>query len=153
MAAIFPAYIAYGHDASHVREFLPASDSTHVVGDLVFADTSSPWDMNKCGADPSLIAAVSEVISDDADALTPDGKVPYRILSSGTVVAMCGTSDPTDSTAVGTAYGVVNANGVWKVDLTDTSNTRVLVIGVDTVNLIYFVRFLAANLQFDAVAS
>ena len=150
MAAIFPAYIAYGHDESLVFDKTPNGSSAHVVGDLVYWNSTG---MDKCGSDPSLIAAVSEVVSQDAKLLTPDGKIPYRFLTPNTVVAMCGTSDPTDQSNVGVVYGVANASSVWQVDLTDTSNTRVLVVAVDTVNKIFFVRFLPANLQFDATLS
>ena len=60
---------------------------------------------------------------------------------------MMGTRDPV-SGDVGTEYGLVkSASGHWIVDITDTSNTRVEVAAVDTVQNYYFVTFLSAHIQ------
>lgn len=149
--SVFQAGYAYGQEAGYVEEFTPDGSATHVPGDLVFYDTATQT-MKKCGADPALIAAVSEVTSQSAKLLTANGKVPYRLLTLASVVKMPCSSAPTELN-VGVAYGVVNVSGVWQVDFTDTGNTRVLVrrvvIGEDSA----YVQFIAANLQFDSVVA
>ena len=51
-------------------------------------------------------------------------------------------------------YGIARlSSGNWAVDTTDTSNTRVIVKRVDIANGVFYVNFVAANLQFDAIAS
>jgi len=152
MASSFRANVAYNIDESPNLEFTPDGTTVFYVGDLVYLDTSTHT-VKQCGADPSLILGLSEVTSELAKVLTPNGKVPIRALTTTTVVAM-----PVNTTASadheGTAYGVVkSADGIWQVDISDTSNTRVLVLKVDVTNKIYYVRFLAANLQLDAIAS
>ncbi len=154
MASDFPAYVAaeYEH-GTEVQEYTPGlTTEAFGPGDLVFYDTSDQL-MQLCGADPSLIAGISEVDSEEAKTLTPNGKVPVRLLKPNALVAMCSATTPAES-HVGVAYGVVTlASGNWSVDTSDTSNTRVVVKRVDIENGIFFVSFLAANLQFDAIAS
>ena len=149
--ATFRAHYTKAIKSEAVFEATPDTSSTYVVGDFIYFDTSTQT-MKKCGADPSLIAAVSEVNSTDADDLTENGKVPYRALQTTDVLAMCSTSTPTAAN-VGVAYGIVNTGGVWKVDFTDTSNTRVFVLDFDSGTETVYVRPMAANLQFDGIAS
>jgi len=78
---------------------------------------------------------------------------PVAILTPLTVVAMCSATTP-DVSHITRAYGVAKlSSGNWAVDIGDTSNTRLHVIRVDVTNGIFYVRFLAANLQGDAVLS
>lgn len=152
MASDFPAYVAaeYEH-GTEVLEYTPSSDVI-VPGSLWYYDTGTQT-VKLCGADPSLIGGVSEVDASEADDLTPNGKVPFRALKPNALVALCSATTPAE-THVGTAYGVVKlSSGNWAVDTSDTTNTRVVVKRVDITNGIFFVSFLAANLQFDAIAS
>lgn len=154
MASDFPAYIAAEVEhGSEVLEFTPDNTSNPFVpGSLVYYDTADQK-AKLCGADPSLIAGISEVDSTEADDLTPNGKVPLRCLKPNALVAMCCGTTLAEAN-VGVAYGVVKlSSGNWAIDTSDTSATRVVVKKIDTDKNIGFVSFLAANLQFDAIAS
>lgn len=158
MASDFPAYVAseYEH-GTEVQEYTPSVVAGEVAakpGELMFFDTATQT-IKRCGADPALIAGISEVTSEDARVLTPNGKIPLRLLKSNALVAMCSATTPAEThVAVATGYGIARlASGNWAVDIGDTSNTRVFVKRVDIANGIFFVSFQAANLQFDAIAS
>lgn len=155
-ASSFPAYVTQNiGDGTQVFEY-PVSavaGETLTVGELAFYDTTDDR-LERCGADPALIAGISEVDSTVASTITPDGKIPLRVLSSRAVVAMASATVYDAATHIGVEYGVVrNGSGYWLVDTSDTSNVRVIVVGGDTVTNTFYVKFLAANLQFDAVAS
>lgn len=151
----FPAYVAAYHDKTNVQEYAVDPGASIVVGSLVYFDTSDQL-IKLCGADPALIAGLAEGAKNLAGygpaPITPDGKVPIRLLSPGALVALSSPTTLSESD-VGVAYGIVNTGGRWQIDTTDTSNTRVVVIRVDVAEQIGFVQFIAANLQFDAIAS
>lgn len=156
MASDFPACVtAEVEHGSEVQEFIPSQTGGETLakaGELWYYDTSDQK-VKRCGADPSLIGGVSEVSSEAARVLTPDGKIPVRCLKPNGLVRMCSATTPAE-THVGVLYGVVRlASGNWAVDISDTSNTRVIVRKVDIVNGVFYVNFVAANLQFDAIAS
>jgi hypothetical protein len=156
MASDFPACVtAEVEHGSEVLEFVPsqvAGETAAKAGELVYYDTATQTS-KRCGADPSLIAGISEVASESARVLTPDGKVPLRCLKPNATVRMCSATTPAE-THVGVLYGVVRlSSGNWAVDISDTSNTRVLVVKVDIPAGAFFVKFVAANLQYDAIAS
>jgi hypothetical protein len=151
MASDYPAYVAQGFEDSHVEDFPPASDAHVVPGDLWFYDTTGN-DANVCGADPALIAGISEIDSDAAEHLTPDGNVPLRVITgSRCILAMCSATTPAQA-HVGDHYGVVTlTSGNWAVDTTETTNVRVTVKRVDIANGIFFVSILPLAMQFNAV--
>lgn len=156
MASDFPCHItAECEHGSEVTEFVPsqtAGETAAKAGELVYYDTATQTS-KRCGADPSLIAGISEVVSENARLITPDGKVPVRCLKTNGLVRMCSATTPAE-THVGVLYGIVRlTSGNWAVDISDTSNTRVIVRRVDIPNGAFFVNFVAANLQFDAIAS
>lgn len=158
MASDFPAYVAaeYEH-GTEVHEFTPsqtAGETAAASGELMYYDTSDQK-IKRCGADPALIAGISEVTSEEARVLTPNGKIPLRLLKPNALVGMCSATTPAEThIGVATGYGVVRlSSGNWAVDIGDTSNPRVMVKKIDINKGIFFVNFLAANLQFDAVAS
>lgn len=157
MASLFPASVAAGYEhATRVQNYTPSTDAI-VVSSLVYFDTGTQT-IKLCGADPALIAGIAEGAKNTAQSasertnLHPSSKMPVRLLSTGALVAL---SSPTtlSEANVGVLYGIVNVGGVWQLDTTDTTNTRVLVERVDVGTNTAFVRFIAANLQFDAVAS
>lgn len=138
------------------------------AGELVFYDTTNNG-VDRCGADPALILGIAHCGSADAW-LYPNNRIPVSILTPESVICMsiAGGTNPSD-TLVGDAYGivrtVVGSTGFWEVDLAEAVNTRVSVIGYRPARLtggaaalqpgqnFTFVRFLAANLQSDAIAS
>lgn len=156
MASNFAAFVAQLYEPADVQEFVPGTDTNEPfgVGDLVYVDVADLMLAKRCGADPSLIAGISEGDSTIAPTLTENGRMPIRILNSRMVVAMASATTFAWTTHVGVAYGIArDASGHWLVDTADTSNTRVIVVGGDERTNTFFVKFLAASLQFDAVAS
>jgi hypothetical protein len=153
MASNFPAYLAEGVDDTHVAEYPPASDAHVVPGSLWFYDTSGN-DANICGADPDLIAGISEVNSDLAEHITPDGKVPLRVITGPrALLALSSATTPAQS-HVGDQYGITKAaNGNWQLATAKTGgDARVLVHRVDITNGIFFCSVLNDQLQFATVA-
>lgn len=159
MASDFPAHVCAGHEhGSEVHEYavsVTAGETAAKAGELMYFDTSTQT-IKRCGADPALIAGIFEAgNSDVARLLTPNNKVPLRLLNPNALVRMCSATTPSEAhVAVSTGYGIARlSNGNWAVDIGDTSNGRVWVTKVDIPNGVFYVHFLAANLQFDAVAS
>lgn len=152
----FPASVAYGHHESTVIDYVPSTDAI-IPGSLVYFDTGTAT-VKLCGADPSLIAGIAEAGLNTGGSpsgtlpIIASGKMPVRNLRSGCTVAL---SSPTtlSEANVGALYGIVNTSGIWQLDTTDTTNTRVIVVRVDVKTNTAFVQFIAANLQFDGVAS
>lgn len=151
---VFPAAIAYDHNkGSYVEEYTPGTaGNAFIVGSFV-KSTSGAEPVILCGADPALILGISEVVSADAALLTPNGKVPVRVLNAEAVLAMSSTTVPVAATHLGQKYGIVNNSGVWQVDTTDAVNTRVEVVRLDIDNGIWYVKVLAANLENAGIVS
>jgi len=156
MASDFPCnVVAEIQHGSEVLEFVPSQTAGEVAakpGELMFYDTADQK-IKRCGADPALIGGICEGTSELWRVLTPNGKIPLRLLKPNVVVRMCSATTPAE-THVGVLYGIARlSSGNWAVDVGDTSNTRVIVKGVDIGTGAFFVNFVAANLQFDAIAS
>lgn len=154
MSTTFQAHVAHGVDDGIVMEYTPDASAVFMPGDLVYMDTATHT-VKICGADPSLVLGISEVDSATYALMNPNGKVPIRVLSPSTIVAMPVAGTPTINDEFATTnYGVVKASsGIWQVDLADTTNDVVSPVRVDATNGIYYCRFLAAVLQADAVVA
>ena len=158
MASDFAASVAHGIEAgTQVKEFPPGEGSNEpfVVGDFVFYDTSDNV-IQLCGADPALIAGISETDSAEHTLLTPDGKVPVRLFRSSQVVVALGSSTTPAQSHVGDQYGITRNGAVpfnWLLDTAKTgADARVLVVDVDIDGGIFFVQMLNDQLQFAAIA-
>lgn len=158
MASDFPAYVAaeYEH-GTEVHEFVPsqtAGETAAASGEFVYYDPADQK-IKRCGADPALIAGISEVSSEAARVLTPNGKIPIRLLKPNALVALCSATTPAEAhIAVATGYGIARlSSGNWALDTGDVANPRCFVKKIDIAKGIFFVSFIAANLQFDAIAS
>lgn len=110
-----------------------------------------------CGADPTVItglacapASAKGLYYENISGAT--NKIPVAILSPDTVVGMSSSTTPAQAHLFN-AYGVEKTGTNWRVDISDTSNTRLTVVGIDIANGIFYVRFLAANLNGDSIAS
>ena len=104
-----------------------ATDQTIVRGDLVYLNGASYATI--CGSDPALIYGVA---AETAPHETADGvyKVAvWRIHPGVRFSATCSTT--TAVTQQGVQYGVVTTSGATTVDITDTTNDRVLVEQLD----------------------
>ena len=158
MATDFPIMYFRNPDASEVLYFTPDAAETIVVHDLVYVDTAdvTGGNLKRCGADPTLILgrALSRYPALEPTGDLYEGRLPVEVISPAEIFGMCSATTPIRATHVGNSYGIVRlASGSWAVDTTEAVNTRVLVVSVDEDNGIFWVRFLAANLQGDAIAS
>lgn len=152
--SLFPAYVASGAETgTHVRPFKPATGANEpfIPGDFVFCATGESGEVERCAADPVLIAGISEVDSEKARLITPDGFVPVRILSGANVVlGLSSTTAPVYATHVGNSYGITRASGgQWQLDIAKTTtSSRAKVIDIDTASGTFFVVIHQNILQF-----
>jgi hypothetical protein len=148
--------VASVEDGTHVLPFPVSSVAGEVAakaGELMFYDAVTDLQLERCGADPALILGVCEGSSEAMKVLTADGRIPLRVLTPKALVEMCSTTVPAQA-HIGVLYGIArDANGNWAVDIGDTSNTRVIVVEIDIGRGAFYVHFIAANLQGDAIAS
>ncbi len=159
MASSFHLTIALGDKAyPEVRMMKPFAAETFVANELVYYDAASAGGVKQCGADPALILGIAMSSVADALLMHPLGLVPVAILTPNVIVIASSTVAPSD-TNMYTGYGIVRTSaGLWQVDTTDTTNLRVM--GVDYAPKAglqgqesWYIRFLAANLQGDQIAS
>lgn len=147
MASNFPAYVAQGAERTVVRNYKPGT--AFIPGSFVVYDTTNN-DMDVCGADPVLIAGISEVSSAAATLLTPDAKVPVRIITSQQVIIAMGSATTPADSYIGDFLGIVLDTN-WLVDTSETTNIRVQVVDVDITNGIFFVTLVPLIMQFNDV--
>lgn len=152
---IFPARVAYLHDSSVVEEYTPSQTSgeTFGYGDFVKLSGST---VLLCAANPASILGISEVVSEAARVLTPNGKIPIRALQSRTVLCMSSTTVPVDATHLNVQYGITRdaTTGIWQVDVSKTGvNARVQVVRLNIAEGLWFVEVVAAYLANSTVVS
>lgn len=158
MASNFAPQIQTYH-GDRVRYFPVTAAQTFIAGALVFLTSGA---VSECGADPTSILGIAcapASVGLDAKGsffgdLRGTTMIPVYVLNPVDVVFMASGTTPVYATHVGQAYGIEKTTN-WRVDPTDAVNTRVTVIDVSLspVQEGWFVRFLAANLQFDSIAS
>lgn len=132
----------------------PIADSeTFLAGAVVLRD--SDGNIAECGADPAVIAGIALHSVADANPADTFGTVVSRVPVATANQEFRGTLEGTFAAAdVGAKYGLVlDATGYWTVDKSETSNTRVQIVGKDDevavgdVNAPVRFVFLAANRQ------
>lgn len=155
MASNFPAFIAHGEPHYPLVREVPVNAGATFVAQELVAWTSP--DIAGCGADPANIlglalapASAKTLYYENISGL--GNKVPVAILNSDTVVGMASATTPAQANLY-VAYGVEKTGNNWRVDTTDVVNTRLIIVGIDIANGIWYVKFLPANLQGDGVLS
>lgn len=155
MASNFPVQVMGNYPPDRVRYFPVTAAQTFVTGALVVLTTGA---LVECGADPSLILGVAmgpaSVGLATAGSIFGGTNLPVFVLTPADTAFMASATTPVFATHVATAYGVVKSTN-WLVDISDTTNTRVTPIDVSNSPQQegFYVRFSAANLQLDAIAS
>lgn len=156
MASSFPLFIAHGEPHYPlVREYPVDSAAAFVAQELVFLGAGD--DVEVCGADPALILGIALA---PASAKTlyyenisgAGNKIPVAILAPNIVVGMSSATTPAASHLTD-LFGIEKTGNNWRVDTAEGVNTRVTVVGIDIANGIFYVKFLAANLQGDSIVS
>lgn len=120
-----------------------AASQTFKTGAFVYMDGSG--NITECGADPATIYGLSEEPA--GNEVTDGTKILVgRATEEARWWIQC-TSAPAAANR-GVSYGIVKgSDGVWLVDFTDTTNTRVYVHQVDTDTNRVEISVLAANRQ------
>lgn len=153
---VFPVTVAYDHDkGSIVEEYTPSqvAGETFGYGDFVFLAANVA---KLCGADPASITGLSEVVSERARLITPNGKVPIRTLNSEATLQMCSDTVPVEATHLNVAYGITRdpATGIWKLDTAKIgAAARVTVVRLLIPEGIWVVKPIASFLTNDGIAS
>lgn len=138
-----------------VRYFPVLAGQTFITGALVVLSAGT---IAECGADPANILGIAlapaSVGLAAAGSIFGGTNIPVFVLNPQDVIFMASGTTPVFATHVGTAYGVEKTTN-WRVDTTEVAATRLVVIDVSLSPQQegYYVRFLAANLQLDAIAS
>jgi hypothetical protein len=155
MASDFAAFVARHHTGYENVERVP--DATNgaaiITGSLVFVNVSD-GELELCGADPAAILGIATGPY-ASRTLYPGNKLVVHALTSEAIVFMCSATTPS-ATDLQVEYGVSKLASLnWSVDTSDTTNKRVQVVDYSTTFLGggYFVKFLPAALQADAVVS
>jgi hypothetical protein len=105
---------------------------------------------------PASILGFSEVRSEDAKLLTPNGKVPVRQITPEHVLQMCSQTTPVEATHLGQEYGITKngTTGYWEVDVAKTgADARVYVTRLNVAEGIWFVKVLAEFIGTDGIDS
>lgn len=128
---------------------------TFIAGALVVVTTGA---LVECGADPAAILGIAQAPASvglaTGGSIFGGTNIPVFVISPEDIIWMASATTPVFATHVTQAYGVVKSTN-WLVDVSDTSNTRVHVTGVSNSPQQegFYVRFMAASLQLDAIAS
>lgn len=112
-------------NSPEIRYYPEAASQSFKAGELVYLASGK---VTICGADPSLILGMA--MEDATGTTNTDLAVAIAnkdTVFEGNVYHGTPASAITAITDVGTDYGVVNADNKWYVDVSDTSNVRILV--------------------------
>ena len=119
-----------------VRARPVVSGGTWALGSLLLLNGSGEW--AECGADPALIGGVSEhPVGTGSGALAPTGRLEFP--PNEAIATLVDNEQQfhcdwvgTLPSVVGGSFGVVRgADGIWRVDFTDTTATRVKLVSID----------------------
>ncbi len=137
----FPATPAAGD--RRVEQFPLHAAQTFKLGAAVYLDATP--DVNECGDDPATILGfATEPATKDPES---SAVVLVAKCEEGRRFWMSGSSNPA-ATDVNLTYGIdSDADGIWVVDKTETTNTRVYVHQVDLTRNLFLVSVLEAYRQ------
>lgn len=167
MASQFPPFLAHAQ--------APGSEPRNYEATFLSTDTSQPFEfvffdtadnnVKECGADPALIlglalsnAPASTLLSGRAPLPYATNKVPVAVLRADTVIGLSSTTTPALS-FVTRKFGLTKVTAAtgrvfWQCDTSKTAGTaRGVIVDIDITNGIFYVNFLPANLQGQAVVS
>lgn len=145
MPAMFaiPAEPAVGD----VSEYTVAASETFKRGAVVLLDGSE--DIIEAGADPASILGFAAMEWPEGGAAAPADftLIPIFKATEGQKFWMSGDNDPVKADR-NQSYGIIaDGDGIWTVDGTETTATRVYVHDIDLERNLYKVSVLVANRQ------
>lgn len=135
----WPAYNLSGARIAPMR-FKMDGSAAFTAGDFVYFDGEKEV-AEVSGADPATLLGIA---AENAANVIESGYVMVYPFTADNVFAMQGSTAPV-ITDIDVDYGIVESSGVYIVDKTETSNTRVKVVGVDLNRELFFVIVLTAN--------
>lgn len=131
----------FANTGEEIREYPLPTAAAYVEGAAVVLTSA---EAAECGADPALILGFA---MHDAGALPNATRVLVSLAQAKTTFLGQGSRAPLVSD-VGVAYGIAkDADGIWHVDCTDTTATRVRIEKVDLSRGFFEFIVLAANRQ------
>lgn len=137
-----PKRTAEPHFHRKIMQYTVDSAATFKDGAAVLL--ASDEEIEECGADP---AAILGFAAEEATKDPETGKVLVHVADELCTFWMEGDNDPVAGD-LNQTYGIAkDADGIWYVDGTDTTNTRVYVHDIDIPRKLYRVSVLAANRQ------
>lgn len=114
-----------------VQHFLETASQTFIVGDVLIIDTAAgkAGKVKKAGSDPIPITGVA---AEAASGTEGTAIAVYVADARGEFRAMTDSSATLSNLAIGTQYGIVEdtTNHIWRVDQSDTTNKRVVIVEV-----------------------
>jgi hypothetical protein len=110
-----------------------STDPTPIVG--VAAEDANTKPGESLGFDDSVVARTGGSV----------GEISVHRANRMTIFSGRGSSNPT-LTNIDEVYGIVKSGDDWIVDLTESSNTRLEVVDIDTNENIFFFKFMEAHL-------
>lgn len=155
MASNFPIQLVRAYPAHRVKYFPVKNAETFITGALVFL---TGGEASECGADPANILGIAMAPASiglaSAGSIYGGKNIPVFVLSPEDEVFIASATTPVFATHIGNSYGVEKTTN-WRLDTTEVGATRLVVTSVhNTPQQEGFVaKFLAANLQLDAIAS
>lgn len=150
-----------GGTAPDIIGYVPLAAQAIVTGSLVVLSAGL---LNLCGANPALILGVALEPIDTNPGYSPpfsgqttvytgrSSKIPVALARGLTIFSCRGVNGATDPVTpvqadVGVSYDVVLAAGQWYINTASVANARATVVDIDIAEKIFYVRFLAANVQ------
>lgn len=156
--ANFALMPASGYKPENVKYFPVQAAETFIAGALVVYDITTNKTISECGADPATILGIA--LAPASVGLATGGSIygstniPVFVITPDCDIKIGSSTTYVQATHLGNVYGVVKSTN-WLLDISDTSNTRAIVVDGSATPYPDFmiVRFTAANLQFDSIAS
>lgn len=151
-------FIAMSPQLADIRELVTIDAAAWLPGAALVINSDGK--LEECGADPTTVAAVALdaagrgpgfLVADSPSVITGRNYKTSVIMTEvgqqwiGRLVN--GGTDPATptQTMVGEIYGIIkDADGIWAVDLAETTADVVIITGVDIPNKLVWFRFLEA---------
>jgi hypothetical protein len=140
-----------------IQSFIADAAATGIVaGSLVKTDTDG--EIIECSADPATVLGVAlsalssapgyNMANSPTTVTYRDQAVSVAVFEANVIYSMRGSTAPL-LTHINEVYGVVeDADGIWYLDLAETTATIFKVLDIDTTNAVFFCKVIAGKGEF-----
>ena len=162
----FQAARTVGNGVPAIQAFIADSAATFLRGAAVVVDTDG--ELIECGADPAKIAGFAlagagtapgyQAANNPTVITGRQNDVSVALGDANTVFSCRGVNGGTDPvtpalTNIGESYGILkDANGIWTLDIAETTSKSFTIVDVDIDNKIFFVKMVQSFYQFAVAA-